>query len=53
MERRVRVRFQNRLEKFASQESRDRGDVPEVKEWVEESEIPIKEAISMGFEIQE
>ena len=47
----VRIRWQNRLEKFASDEDRAQGKATQIVEWENEYTVPQDVALALGFDI--
>jgi len=49
----IKVRWHNKVEKFASEQDRDQGKPQEVIEWETEDELSLDGALALGFQITE
>ena len=46
----LKIRWQNKVEKFASEEDRIKGQAQEVIEWESEDEVSLEDALRLGFQ---
>jgi hypothetical protein len=49
----VKIRWHNRVEKYASEQDKARGQPQDVIEWESEDEISLGAALALGFETTE
>ena len=52
-QRKFKIRWQNRVEKFASEQDRAQQRPQEVIEWETEDEVSLDNALTLGFQIKE
>jgi len=48
----LKIRWQNKVEKFASEEDRIKGKAQEVIEWESEDEVSLDDALRLGFNME-
>ena len=46
----LKIHWQNKVEKFASEEDRIKGKAQEVIEWESEDEVSLEDALRLGFQ---
>jgi hypothetical protein len=49
----VKIRWHNKVEKYATEEDKVQGKPEEVIEWDREDEISLEDALALGFQINQ